>query len=158
MLCILVLATVTCTTDSIRAIASLGYNTDSKVVETIKRKAVKYDIRPDLMVSIAILESGLKPKAYRVNSNGTVDHGIFQINSVNSQFCKGLNIHTLEGNVECAAKLLALHKHKKNIDSMWYCRYHSKTPSRKLEYCNKLNEIRSKYAWEMKTLTLAQTN
>jgi len=144
--------------DSLRALASLGYNAHPDVVRVIEKKAIKYGIKPDLMIAIAVVESGLNPQAKRVNNNGTVDQGLFQINTVNKDFCKEFDIKTVKGNTECAAKLLAKHKVNKPIDSLWYCRYHSKTPSKKVAYCSKLNEIRSKYQWEMKTLSLVQAN
>jgi hypothetical protein len=44
---------------------------------------------PD-MIKIAIAESHLKPDAVHVNSNGTKDCGIFQINSVHGYACEWL--------------------------------------------------------------------
>jgi hypothetical protein len=152
------LLSVTAMADSLRAIASLGYSTDDEVVKIIKAKATKYGIKPDIMIGIAILESGMRVGVSRVNANGTTDHGLFQINSVNTVFCKEYNIQTVKGNVGCAAKILASHKVKKDIDSNWYCRYHSKTPSRKIAYCEKLNKIRSAYQWQMKIPSLALAN
>jgi hypothetical protein len=158
MIRLIMLLSVTCMADSLRAIASLGYFTDAKVVKVIKDKAAKYGIKPDIMVAIAILESSMNTQASRLNSNGTTDYGLFQINSVNKTFCKEYDIQTLKGNAGCAAKLLALHRTKKDIDSNWYCRYHSKTPSKKIAYCEKLNKIRSAYQWEMKTSNLNLAN
>ncbi|MEJ5339251.1 MAG: lytic transglycosylase domain-containing protein [Aquificaceae bacterium] len=42
-----------------------------------------YDIPKKLMVVIAYVESGLNPKAYNRNKNGTYDIGIMQVNSSN---------------------------------------------------------------------------
>jgi len=148
------LLSLTSQADTVRALASLGYTVDREVVETIVKKASKYGIKPDLMVAIAVVESGVNHRVKRTNSNGTVDYGLFQINTVNRDFCKELDIFTVKGNAECAAKLLAWHKRHKPIDSMWFCRYHSKTPSKKEIYCDKLKQVRSKYEWEMKILSL----
>jgi lysozyme-related protein Hpa2 len=153
-----ILIVTTSYADSVKALSSLGYSVDKEVVKTIKQKAAKYGIKPDLMISIAALESSMNTKAVRINTNGTVDYGLFQINSINREFCNDLDIQTVKGNTECAARLLVKHKSKKDVDSIWYCRYHSKTPSKKLEYCDKLKQIRSEYEWQMKTLSLVQTS
>ncbi len=42
-----------------------------------------YQIPKKLMVVIAYVESGLNPRAYNKNQNGTYDMGIMQVNSAN---------------------------------------------------------------------------
>jgi len=95
------------------------------------------------MLAILWLESsgGTNVKV-RFNTNGTVDFGPFQINSVHATTtCKEYDILTDKGNVYCAAKLIAKHKKHASSDSMWVARYHSKTPHLKVRYFNKLQAI-----------------
>ena len=44
--------------------------------------ALKYSLSPDLLKSVGRTESGFIVDAVNVNSNGTIDRGIMQINSV----------------------------------------------------------------------------
>lgn len=58
-------------------------------------------------IAIAKSESGLREDAIGVNSNGSVDIGIFQINSVHYKKaeCQLKDIVTIKGNVDCAYKI-----------------------------------------------------
>jgi len=61
----------------------------------------------DQMVCIAHAESNLKPKAVNrtLNRNGTIDYGLFQINSIWLKTCKLTEKSILEprNNIKCAA-------------------------------------------------------
>lgn len=63
-----------------------------------------YDLPPDLaarMTCIAYEESKFKLDAVNYNNtNGTIDSGIFQINSIWSKKCK--NLLDLHDNIKCA--------------------------------------------------------
>lgn len=50
------------------------------IPEIIKRAAEKYNISYDLALAVAKCESGLNPKSRNINTNGTVDRGLYQIN------------------------------------------------------------------------------
>jgi hypothetical protein len=54
--------------------------------------------------SIAKAESGLRAEAFHANSNGSIDLGLFQINSThfNKKGCSMAELITLEGNAKCA--------------------------------------------------------
>lgn len=43
----------------------------------------KYKVNPDILLAIAVVESGMKANAVNVNKNGTKDYGMFQINEEN---------------------------------------------------------------------------
>jgi hypothetical protein len=60
-----------------------------------------------LAIAIFTAESGLREDAYNINSNGTVDYGIAQINSVNWKIkgCSLKEIAFWKGNIDCAYKL-----------------------------------------------------
>lgn len=66
-----------------------------------------------MLVCIADKESNFNPKAVNhYNTNGTKDHGLFQINDVNKPLCKVnskqlLNVHT---NIGCAVKVYKTQK------------------------------------------------
>lgn len=91
------------------------------------------------LTAIGILETGLGSNSKnRINTNGTVDQGIFQINTVNRISCIEYNLASIEGNAYCAAKLLHSIA-KKHSDYLG--RYHSKTPSRKIAYQNAIVKV-----------------
>lgn len=108
----------------------------------IREAAKAHDVEASDLVRIAAVESSLKGRRYttRVNSNWTIDLGLFQINSVHwDSTCSEYDVFTLKGNAYCAAKLLAQAKRYQAIDKHWKGRYHSKTPSRKVAYNAKLS-------------------
>lgn len=57
-----------------------------------------------LAIAIARAESGLREDAININSNNTIDVGIFQINQVNFKKpgCSLKEVSTMKGNVDCA--------------------------------------------------------
>jgi len=52
-------------------------------MQCIKNAAYYHNVNPKLLYAIAIVESGLNPKAVNKNKNGTKDYGMFQINEDN---------------------------------------------------------------------------
>jgi len=54
---------------------------------------------------IAKMESSFNPAAKNVNKNGTVDVGLFQINSVWKRSCKN-PLYGIEANIDCAKTVL----------------------------------------------------
>lgn len=111
--------------------------------EAITLASMKYNVDPKLMRAIAYLESsGGKFSALRKNNNGTYDVGPWQINSVHwATTCRAYDVATTQGNAYCAALLLSKHKKYKGIDVHWAARYHSKTPSKKVKYSQKLTKV-----------------
>lgn len=119
---------------------SHGESLDDLITEASKR----HGLNEINMRAIAYIESsyGLKINS-RTNSNGTKDHGVFQINSIHlKNRCKDLDVKKLRGNVECAARLIKMHKKYKSQDEMWLARYHSKTPKYKKIYYKKLKKAK----------------
>lgn len=108
-------------------------------LQIILKASETYKLNATKLVQIAYVESRFNHSALRKNTNGTIDIGMFQINSIHwNTTCREFNVSKLEGNSMCAAKLLSLHKISASKDPNWVGRYHSKTPSRKLIYANKL--------------------
>lgn len=119
-----------------------GYKAPTSVFETIAKVSNKEKIDPVHMLKIAVIESKLKHSSIHFNKNKTIDVGLFQINTVNKTgICRNLNIYTLEGNTECAAKLIKGHKKFEQLDSLWLARYNSKTLINKITYYRKLSNL-----------------
>jgi hypothetical protein len=55
-------------------------NPQEAVEETIRLIAIREKVDPDLAVRVAKCESSLNPKALNINTTGTKDRGLFQIN------------------------------------------------------------------------------
>lgn len=124
------------------------------IVKRISRKAAEAGISGELMARIAYTESGMHPGAKRHNKDGTLDLGLFQINSKHwdkryrvdnrKLICEDLNIRLVDDNIECAIRLVKIHKKHEKRDKNWEGRYHSKTPSKKKAYANKLKRVSRK--------------
>lgn len=110
--------------------------------QAIEGAAAAYQVDARVLKAIAYLESsGGKFVGPKINKNGTVDIGQFQINSVHwATTCSMYKVDTLRDNAMCAAKLLKQHKKFKYSDPHWIGRYNSKTPSLKLKYFNKFKK------------------
>lgn len=110
------------------------------VLKIIYRAAAQYGIDAQDLIHIAFTESRFNQKARRVNANGTVDWGMFQINSVHwTTTCRGLDVSRLQGNAQCAAKIISrLEARHGQTDVNWLGRYHSATPSKKRAYKRRL--------------------
>ncbi len=56
--------------------------TGSAVADCIEKAAATFGTHPNVLRAIAIVESKVRPHAVNVNLNGSVDRGLFQINSI----------------------------------------------------------------------------
>ena len=111
-------------------------------LKTIYTVAKEFNIDAQLLIKIAAIESSFREHARRVNTNNTVDIGLFQINSVHwTTTCKEYNVFSVKGNTQCAAKLVKGISKFSSTDPHWEGRYHSKTPSKKKGYAKLLSQI-----------------
>lgn len=126
--------------DEIMALANAnGFQPSKRIVEAIVNAADQYQIDAIELTAIGIIETGLgKYARTRTNSNGTHDKGVFQINTVNYPKCVEYNLDSPEGSALCAAKLLSQIKAKR-ADYLGV--YHSKTPSKKSKYMQKVSQV-----------------
>lgn len=126
--------------DSLHNLAMVhGFKPSHKAIHAIRNAASRYRINQEELMAIAILESGANEnRRIRINKNGTMDVGMFQINTVNFKECIEYDLLSIDGSAFCAAKLLAKHKSKYKD---YVGRYHSKTPSKKRAYQNKVNKM-----------------
>lgn len=116
-----------------------GFKVGPEVVEAIARASKAYDVDAMNLTAIGIIESGLgKYTTSKKNRNGSFDKGVFQINTVNWPKCPEFKLDTLEGNAFCAAKLLSQIKPTNHYD---LAEYHSKTPSKKEAYFQKIAKV-----------------
>jgi len=116
-----------------------GFKVSPEVVDAIARASKAYDVDAMNLTAIGIIESGLgKYTTIQKNRNGTFDKGVFQINTVNWSKCPEFKLDTLEGNAFCAAKLLSQIKPTNHYD---LAEYHSKTPSKKEAYFQKIAKV-----------------
>lgn len=129
--------------DAVSAVLELakanGFNPSKRVVNAIVIASETYQIDPIELTAICIVETGLGTNAKtRKNKDGTLDRGLFQINSVNYPKCVEYNLDNAEGSALCAAKLLYKIKSRR---SDYLGVYHSKTPTLKAKYIEKLTKV-----------------
>lgn len=116
-----------------------GFKPSKRIIDAVVNAAEAYQIDPLELTAIGIIETGLgKFAKTRLNSNGTHDKGVFQINTVNYPKCVEYNLESPEGSALCAAKLLSQIKAKR-ADYMGV--YHSKTPTKKAKYLKKVAKV-----------------
>jgi hypothetical protein len=59
----------------------IGLGTSSSVQQMIVNAANQYGVPPSIALGIAAHESGFNPTATNVNTNGTTDYGVMQLNT-----------------------------------------------------------------------------
>lgn len=115
---------------------------DFETIRTINEIAKTENIKVEYLLRIAFVESRFKIDAINVNKNGTIDLGLFQINTIHwNTTCKNFDVFTVKGNTRCATKLIKIALKHKGKDAHWLGRYHSKTPSLKRKYYNLINSV-----------------
>jgi hypothetical protein len=126
----------------VRSIAKAnGFKPNDRIVNAVAEAARTYKVDVAQLTAIGIIETGLgKYTTTRVNKNGTLDKGLFQINTVNHSKCVAYHLDTPEGSALCAAKLLSMIKKVKPDD---IAKYHSKTPKYKARYFKKITKVLS---------------
>lgn len=102
-----------------------------------------YNIPPLLLENIASIESGGNPNAIRINSNGTKDYGLMQINSIHLRrlsawgICER-NILDPKINIFSGSWLLSEHIKERGFNLQAIGDYHSKTQIHKDRWLKKL--------------------
>jgi hypothetical protein len=119
-----------------------GYHPSQRIVNAIQQASFKYKVDSKELTAIAILETGLgKYSVSKKNRNGTIDKGLFQINTINYSKCIEYNLDSPEGSALCAAKILS---NMRKIRPDYLGAYHSKTPKHKKEYLQRMAKILAK--------------
>lgn len=98
--------------------------------EYAKEICLEYDVDCSLVLAVIYNESRFQSGLTHLNSNGTTDYGLMQVNEVNYQFLhKGLGINSMsellqdEVGIKCGVYLLSYHKQHTNDDSKALLRY-----------------------------------
>lgn len=123
-----------------------GFKPSNEVIKAVVKAARWYGLEPLDLAAIGLVETGLgKFNQDTYNTNGTVDTGIFQINTINRPKCVQFDLTTSEGSAMCAAKLLQQIRRKyAPKDPQWKAVYHSKTPQYKDIYARKIAQVLEK--------------
>lgn len=126
--------------DRIKALAQdNGFEATDEIADAIADAAQAFQVDALQLTAIGIIETGLgKYLKTRRNRNGTIDQGLFQINTVNLPKCKAFRIETIQGSAFCAAKLMSQIRMVRPSD---VAKYHSKTPSKKSIYFAKMTKV-----------------
>ena len=100
----------------------------------------------DVLRGIAIVESRVRPDAVNVNSNGTVDRGMYQINSIHLRTFSAWGIKEADLHDPCRSSYLAaaiLKERMNKYGNTWAAvgAYHSYTPSKRDAYAAKVREV-----------------
>lgn len=115
------------------------------MADCIDDASVMYQVNPIVMRTIAENESSFNPNAYNKNSNGTVDVGLHQINSVHFKELAKYGIQPNDLWDPCINSQVAAYRLRKMMNkygNTWTAvgAYHSETP-----------RLRDKYAEIIKT-------
>lgn len=116
-----------------------GFSPNTRLINAIAKASDIFEIDALELTAIAIIETGLGTNVVaRKNKNGTIDRGLFQINSVNHKECIEYDLDSYEGSSLCAAKILSRIKMSRK-DYLGV--YHSKTKHLKAAYIEKVERI-----------------
>jgi hypothetical protein len=116
-----------------------GINPNINTVNVILKASKLFQINPLDLTAIAIVETRMgTSRMINHNTNGSIDIGLFQINTVNHEFCIEYNLKNIEGSAYCAAKILSKGSFNRERRLM---AFHSKTPDKGRIYLKKINAV-----------------
>ena len=122
------------------ATAATGSSRGSKPLSKCIVGAAQYHgVNPYLLRAILMVESSLNPKAMNVNTNGTRDIGVAQINSIHLPVLQNHGIkesHLMDGCVNTYVGAWLLRKQISRYGLNWFgiAAYHSVTPDKNFRY------------------------
>lgn len=122
------------------AMAATGSSHDLKPLSKCIVGAARYHgVNPYLLRAILMVESSLNPKAMNVNTNGTRDIGVAQINSIHLPVLQNHGInesHLMDGCVNTYVGAWLLRKQISRYGLNWFgiAAYHSVTPDKNFRY------------------------
>lgn len=105
--------------------------------------AARYGVNPYVLRGIAFVESGFRADSVSRNSDGSIDYGAMQINSVHLVELKRFGIAPAQLMVPCTNVMVAAYLYRKKIDrygNSWLAvgAYHSETPVYRDAYWRKV--------------------
>ena len=122
------------------AMAATGsYHGSKPLSKCIVGAAQYHGVNPYLLRAILMVESRLNPKAMNVNTNGTRDIGVAQINSIHLPVLQNHGIkesHLMDGCVNTYVGAWLLRKQISRYGLNWFgiAAYHSVTPDKNFRY------------------------
>ena len=122
------------------AMAATGsYHGSKPLSKCIVGAAQYHGVNPYLLRAILMVESRLNPKAMNVNTNGTRDIGVAQINSIHLPVLQNHGIkesHLMDGCVNTYVGAWLLRKQISRYGLNWFgiAAYHSVTPDKNYRY------------------------
>ncbi len=105
--------------------------------------AARYGVNPYVLRGIAFVESGFRADSVSRNTDGSIDYGAMQINSVHLAELKRFGIAPPQLMVPCTNVMVAAYLYRKKIDrygNSWLAvgAYHSETPEYRDAYWPKV--------------------
>ncbi|MGT2455719.1 lytic transglycosylase domain-containing protein [Cupriavidus basilensis] len=105
--------------------------------------AARYGVNPYVLRGIAFVESGFRADSIGRNSDGSIDYGAMQINSVHLVELRRFGIAPAQLMVPCTNVMVAAYLYRKKIDrygNSWLAvgAYHSETPVYRDAYWRKV--------------------
>lgn len=126
--------------------ALLLSTTSVSAANCIDEAAAYYHVNPLVLRAIAIVESSGRPGAVNVNVNGSIDRGMYQINSIHLNELAGVGIVPADLHDVCLSSYIAsllLKRKKLRFGDTWAAvgAYHSTTPEKRDAYSRKVRTV-----------------
>lgn len=126
--------------------------------DCIDDAAKAYGTHPDVLRAIAIIESRARPDAVNVNENGSVDRGLYQINSIHLPELARAGIGPEDLHDVCVSSHVAallLKRKMAVLGDTWAAvgAYHSSLPEKRDRYARKVQEMFERVARVRTALT-----
>jgi len=114
--------------------------------DCIEEAAANFGTHADVLRAIAIVESKVRPHAVNVNPNGSVDRGLFQINSIHLPELAAAGIGPDDLHDVCLSSHVAAFLLKRKMamfGDTWAAvgAYHSLIPERRERYVRKVRSV-----------------
>ncbi len=114
--------------------------------DCIAKAARTFGTNADVLRAIAIVESKVRPHAVNVNSNGSVDRGLFQINSIHLPELASAGIGPQDLHDVCLSSNVAallLKRKMATLGDTWAAvgAYHSSIPAKRDAYAGKVRAV-----------------
>ncbi|MBL8384223.1 MAG: lytic transglycosylase domain-containing protein [Burkholderiales bacterium] len=114
--------------------------------DCIEAAARSFGVHGDILRAIAIVESRARPAAVNVNANGSVDRGLYQINSVHLAELAAAGIVADDLHDVCLSSHIAALLLKRKVAAFgntWAAvgAFHSTLPEKRDRYARKVQEV-----------------
>ena len=116
------------------------------VLRCVPDAAAHHQVNAQVLAAIAWVESRFEPNARSYNTNGSVDMGAFQINSIHAPLLSQYGIELKDLHDPCVGAYVAAWLYAKQVRRFgpnWAAvgAYHSQTPHRQRWYANRVAQV-----------------